>query len=60
MAISAHAELARFAHRDLLLMRIDDEHRVGKRAHALQSTEYFLEALALFLGRDTSFLGSCS
>src|SRR5206468_1366917 len=43
-----HAQLARFAHRDLLLVRVDDEDRVRQRAHALEAAEVLLEALALF------------
>ena len=57
MAMIGNAELARFADRDLLLVRIDDEDRVGQRAHALQAAQVLLEALALFLEARDFLLG---
>src|SRR5258706_385604 len=50
------APLACLAHRDELLVRIDHEDGVGDGAHALQTAEVLLEALALLLELDDLFL----
>src|SRR5262249_41338714 len=50
------AQLARLADRDRLLVRIDHEHRVRHRPHALQAAEVLLQALALFFELGHLFL----
>src|SRR4051812_22387974 len=52
-----HIELARLAHRDLLLVRVDHEHRVRERAHALQAAQVLLQPLALLLEARHFLLG---
>src|SRR5208282_3275386 len=47
-----NAQLARFAHRDLLLIRIDDEDRIRQARHVLDAREIRLQVLALALELD--------
>src|SRR6266851_1323715 len=50
------AQLARFAHRDLLFIRVDDEDRIRQPRHVLDSGEIRLQVLALALEFDHFFL----
>src|SRR5690606_15380026 len=51
-----NAELARFAHRDRLVIGIDHEHRLRELAHSLETADVLLEARALLLELHDLFL----
>src|SRR5271170_6835206 len=51
------AQLAGFGDRDRLVVRVDDEERVGKTLHVLDASQVGLQVLALPLQLDDFFLG---
>jgi hypothetical protein len=55
-----NAQLARLAHRDLLFVRVDHEHRIRQAAQVLDARQVGLQVLALAFQLDTSFFGSSS